>query len=102
MPRESMTHKRERALEVCKRMAELYPNAECALHFHDPFSLVIAVLLSAQTTDATVNKVTPILFDRWPDSAALAARLSARSRRCCIRWAFSARRQSTPWRRHRW
>lgn len=72
MPRESMTHKRERALEVCKRMAELYPNAECALHFHDPFSLVIAVLLSAQTTDASVNKVTPILFDRWPDAATLA------------------------------
>lgn len=72
MSRESMTHKRERALEVCKRMAELYPNAECALHFHDPFSLVIAVLLSAQTTDASVNKVTPILFGRWPDAAALA------------------------------
>ena len=73
MPRESMTHKRERALEVCTRMAELYPNAECALHFRDPFSLVIAVLLSAQTTDASVNKVTPILFDRWPDAAALAS-----------------------------
>lgn len=73
MPRESMTHKRERALEVCTRMAELYPNAECALHFHDPFSLVIAVLLSAQTTDAAVNKVTPILFGRWPDAAALAS-----------------------------
>ena len=73
MPRESMTHKRERALEVCRRMAELYPNAECALHFHDPFSLVIAVLLSAQTTDASVNKVTPVLFDRWPDAAALAS-----------------------------
>ena len=72
MPRESMTHKRERALEVCTRMAELYPNAECALHFRDPFSLVIAVLLSAQTTDASVNKVTPVLFDRWPDAAALA------------------------------
>lgn len=72
MPRESMTHKRERALEVCRRMAELYPNAECALHFRDPFSLVIAVLLSAQTTDASVNKVTPVLFDRWPDAAALA------------------------------
>ena len=72
MPRESMTHKRERALEVCTRMAELYPNAECALRFHDPFSLVIAVLLSAQTTDASVNKVTPVLFDRWPDAAALA------------------------------
>ena len=73
MPRESMTHKRERALEVCTRMAELYPNAECALRFHDPFSLVIAVLLSAQTTDASVNKVTPVLFDRWPDAAALAS-----------------------------
>ena len=73
MPRESMTHKRERALEVCTRMSELYPNAECALHFRDPFSLVIAVLLSAQTTDASVNKVTPILFDRWPDAAALAS-----------------------------
>ena len=73
MPRESMTHKRERALEVCTRMAELYPNAECALHFRDPFSLVIAVLLSAQTTDASVNKVTPVLFDRWPDAAALAS-----------------------------
>lgn len=72
MPRESMTHKRERALEVCTRMAELYPNTECALHFRDPFSLVIAVLLSAQTTDASVNKVTPVLFDRWPDAAALA------------------------------
>ena len=72
MPRESMTHKRERALEVCTRMSELYPNAECALHFRDPFSLVIAVLLSAQTTDASVNKVTPVLFDRWPDAAALA------------------------------
>ena len=73
MPRESMTHKRERALEVCTRMSELYPNAECALHFRDPFSLVIAVLLSAQTTDASVNKVTPVLFDRWPDAAALAS-----------------------------
>ena len=72
MPRESMAKKRERAAEVCARMAALYPNAECALHFHDPFSLVIAVLLSAQTTDAAVNRVTPVLFERWPDAAALA------------------------------
>ena len=72
MPRESMAKKRDRALEVCRRMALLYPDAECALHFHDPFSLVVAVLLSAQTTDASVNKVTPVLFGRWPDAAALA------------------------------
>ncbi len=72
MARESMAKKRERAAEVCARMALLYPDAECALHFHDPFSLVIAVLLSAQTTDAAVNRVTPVLFERWPDAAALA------------------------------
>ena len=73
MPRESKAARKGRALEVCRRMALLYPNALCALHFHDPFSLVIAVLLSAQTTDAAVNRVTPALFGRWPDAAALAA-----------------------------
>lgn len=72
MPRESLAAKRARAVEVCRRMDDLYPEAECALHFSDPFSLVIAVLLSAQTTDAAVNKVTPVLFDRWPTPADLA------------------------------
>ncbi len=73
MPRESLTSKRSRALEVCRRMDLLFPEAECALNFGDPFSLVIAVLLSAQTTDASVNKVTPVLFGRWPTPADLAA-----------------------------
>ena len=72
MPRESLAAKRARAVEVCRRMDDLFPEAECALHFSDPFSLVIAVLLSAQTTDAAVNKVTPVLFDRWPTPADLA------------------------------
>ena len=72
MARESMAHKRERVEEICNRMALLYPNAECALHFSNPFSLVIAVLLSAQTTDAAVNRVTPVLFGRWPNAATLA------------------------------
>ena len=73
MPRESLTSKRSRVLEVCRRMDLLFPEAECALNFGDPFSLVIAVLLSAQTTDASVNKVTPVLFGRWPTPADLAA-----------------------------
>ena len=73
MPRESLTSKRSRALEVCRRLDLLFPEAECALNFGDPFSLVIAVLLSAQTTDASVNKVTPVLFGRWPTPADLAA-----------------------------
>ena len=67
MPRESMKSKRERALAVCERMGEQYPTAQPALDFGgDPFRLTIAVLLSAQTTDAAVNKVTPVLWERYP------------------------------------
>ena len=73
MPRESIASKRARVTEVCRRMDEIFPEAECALHYSDPFSLVIAVLLSAQTTDASVNKVTPVLFGRWPTPSDLAA-----------------------------
>ena len=73
MPRESLKSKRARALAVEERMNEHYPAAECALQFDgDPFRLTIAVLLSAQTTDKGVNKVTPILWERYPTPADLA------------------------------
>ncbi|MCL1846437.1 MAG: endonuclease III [Coriobacteriia bacterium] len=72
MPRESKASKQNRALVVARRMNERYPQAECALSFHNAFTLVIAVLLSAQTTDVAVNKVTPELFSRWPDPQAMA------------------------------
>ena len=72
MPRESKTSKRERAIEFCRRMGRAYPHVRSALDFTNPFELVICVLLSAQTTDAAVNKVTPELFRRWPDAAAMA------------------------------
>ena len=74
MPRESSKSKRERALVVCERMGEHYPAAQPALDFGgDPFRLTIAVLLSAQTTDAAVNKVTPELWKRYPTIEDLAA-----------------------------
>lgn len=74
MPRESMKSKRERALEVANRMGAHYPDAECALIFdNDPFHLTIATLLSAQTTDKGVNKVTPVLWKRYPTIADLAS-----------------------------
>ena len=74
MARESLKSKRERALEVCERMGEHYPDAQPALDFGgDPFRLTIAVLLSAQTTDAAVNKVTPVLWERYPRVEDLAA-----------------------------
>lgn len=45
---------------------ELFPNASCELVYHKDYELLIAVMLSAQTTDASVNKVTPILFSKFP------------------------------------
>lgn len=74
MARESLKAKRERALAVEERMNAHYPEAECALIYEgDPFRLVIAVLLSAQTTDKGVNKVTPALWARYPTIPDLAA-----------------------------
>lgn len=66
MPRETNASRRERAVEVCERLNRRYGPVECFLDHQNPFRLVISVLLSAQTTDAQVNKVTPELFRRWP------------------------------------
>ena len=72
MAREKIADKRARALAVADRMKNYYGQAECALNYTSPFTLTIAVLLSAQTTDAGVNKVTPILFDRYGTPEAMA------------------------------
>ena len=66
MPRETNASRRERAIEVCERLNRRYGPVECFLDHQNPFRLVISVLLSAQTTDAQVNKVTPELCRRWP------------------------------------
>lgn len=65
--RESKARLKERAQIVSQRMAEHYPGSSGYLNFENEFQLLIAVLLSAQTTDKAVNKVTPELFKRWPD-----------------------------------
>jgi endonuclease III len=54
--------KNERAAFVDRRLQELYPEPPIPLHHHDPFTLLVAVLLSAQCTDERVNQVTPALF----------------------------------------
>jgi endonuclease-3 len=61
-----------RTKAVAARLAELYPEAICELHHRNPFELLTATVLSAQTTDARVNMVTPALFARYPDAEALA------------------------------
>lgn len=73
MPRESKKAKAERAVEVCRRLDKKYGPVECFLDHTNPFRLVISVLLSAQTTDAQVNRVTPELFRRFPTPETMAA-----------------------------
>ncbi len=73
MPREKMSDKRLRAIAIEDRMTLHYPEPECALIYGgNPFRLTIAVMLSAQTTDAGVNKVTPALWERYPEISDLA------------------------------
>ncbi len=59
--------------ELVRLLMEEYPDARCALDHGDPFQLLVAVVLSAQTTDVSVNKVTPRLFAEAPDAFAMAA-----------------------------
>ena len=64
-----------RARETARRLADEYPGSPselCELHHGDAFQLLVATILSAQSTDANVNKVTPGLFARYPTPAALA------------------------------
>ena len=62
---------RERARLAVERLKAVYP-AVSELHHANPFQMLIATILSAQTTDRAVNSVTPALFARYPDAAALA------------------------------
>lgn len=64
--------RQQRADLVAKRLAELCPAPAIPLAHHDPYTLLVAVLLSAQCTDKRVNEVTPALFARAGDAAAMA------------------------------
>jgi endonuclease-3 len=56
---------------IINYLDELFPNPKCELVFNKDYELLIAVVLSAQTTDKKVNKVTPVLFDKYPSLEAL-------------------------------
>ena len=58
--------------EILDRLEKEYPDAGCALNHLNVFELLICVVLSAQTTDVSVNKVSPQLFGKYPDAKALA------------------------------
>jgi len=62
-----------RARRINRALADIYPNAQCELDFDGAFQLLVATVLSAQCTDVRVNQVTPALFARFPDAAAMAS-----------------------------
>jgi endonuclease-3 len=74
----------EKAKRIGEMLDELYPAPPVPLEHRDPFTLLVAVLLSAQTTDAQVNKVTPALFARAATPEAM-AQLSVDEILSCIR-----------------
>ncbi len=70
---EKLEAQRRRMGEVLRILKREYPEAQCSLTHHDPFQLLAATILSAQCTDERVNKVTPVLFARYPDARSMAA-----------------------------
>lgn len=72
MANETIEQKKKRAKKISVGLRKLYPEADCALVHVDPLQLLIATILSAQSTDETVNRVTPVLFKRFKTAKALA------------------------------
>jgi endonuclease III len=62
---------------IIETLSEQHPNADTELHYRTPFELLVATILSAQSTDARVNMVTPALFKKYPDARALAKATAA-------------------------
>ncbi|HMD54607.1 MAG TPA: endonuclease III [Phycisphaerae bacterium] len=72
MPVENLKTKIQRTGAIISRLKKAYPDAHCALDHRTTLQLLVATILSAQCTDVRVNMVTPELFKRFPDAAALA------------------------------
>jgi endonuclease III len=62
---------KQQIIEIIDRLTREYPEAECALVHQNLFQLLVAVTLSAQTTDKSVNRVSPALFQAYPDASSL-------------------------------
>jgi len=71
MTRRSLTQRRSEALSVLSILEQTYPEAKCELDFGSVFQLLVATILSAQSTDRRVNGVTPELFSLYPTAAEL-------------------------------
>ena len=72
-PTETPGARTRRARRINRLLAETYPDAHCELDFSTPLELLVATILSAQTTDVRVNMVTPVLFAKYRTAADYAA-----------------------------
>ena len=70
---ESSSQRKKRVRRILAGLRKQYPEADCALHHRNAFQLLVSTILSAQSTDKTINKVTPILFQKYPTPKKLAA-----------------------------
>jgi endonuclease-3 len=70
--RETLKARRLRVEDILLNLSRLYPNITCGLIYNNPLELLVAVILSAQCTDVRVNKITPALFENFPDVTAFA------------------------------
>jgi endonuclease-3 len=73
---------------VIETLAEQHPNADTELHYRNAFELLVATILSAQSTDQRVNVVTPALFTRYPDARALSKASQAQLERQIVSTGF--------------
>lgn len=73
---------------IVEALASQHPGADTELHYHNAFELLVATILSAQSTDARVNIVTPKLFEHYPDARALSAAVPAELEREIVSTGF--------------
>ncbi len=69
---EAFASKENRVKDVIEILQDRYPHSRTALHYETPFQILVATILSAQSTDKKVNEITPILFEKFPNAEQLA------------------------------
>ena len=68
MTREAIKNQKSRINNIVASLKKEYPNSKCSLNYDSPFQLLVATILSAQCTDERDNKVTKVIFTKYPDA----------------------------------
>ena len=95
MPRESKLARRRRARAITRLLFKAHPDAHCELDHENPFQLLVATVLSAQSTDVLVNSVTPELFRRFPNAKRLSTASTDEVERLVYKTGFYRQKTKT-------